>query len=519
MEALEIQRVRGMNDALPPDESRMRMLTTALRDHFERFGYRGVDTPIVENLDLFLRKSGEEIAARMYTFTHWNRKLCLRPELTASVMRAYVNHLQDRPLPVRVHYAGPTFRYEKPQRGRYRQFTQVGVECIGGAGSSADAEVLAIGCGALEEVGISGYRLLLGHLGAVLQLLKQLGIDEHGQALILGNMENLGRRGARRDDVVPRVLGLMGVGPEADSRVDGIDDDDDDGASASLLPSLLTEFGSEGAAHVASDLLSRANLVLEGGSRTPEEIVSRLVAKAGRPDPTERVTAAIDFIIRLHQLAGPPEEAFGRLGALLSEYELDPAPLREIEQALALLPAYGISRPEVVVDLSLGRGLRYYTGLVFELHATGAGAVGGQLGGGGRYDDLVRALGGRDTVPACGFSFGLERLRLALDGERRQSAPESTVQVLVVPIEEPDQTGAIEVATQLRRAGVAVELDLRRRGVRLNLRHADREKIPYVVIVGERERTSGQPILRDMHTRVEQPVAPDAIAALVGAAR
>src|SRR5437868_1434671 len=183
MEALEIQRVRGMNDALPPDESRLRGLTMALRDHFERFGYRGIDTPIVENLDLFLRKSGEEIAARMYTFTHWNRKLCLRPELTASVMRAYVNHLQDRPLPVRVQYAGPTFRYEKPQRGRYRQFTQVGVECIGADGPAADAEILQLACGALESVAVPRYRLVVGHLGVVLQLLGQLGLSAQARTL------------------------------------------------------------------------------------------------------------------------------------------------------------------------------------------------------------------------------------------------------------------------------------------------------------------------------------------------
>src|SRR6185295_4425424 len=184
METLEIQRVRGTNDFVPPDDARLRRLTETLRTTFSLYGYQGIETPIIEDLDLFLRKSGEEIVARMYAFTHWNRKLCLRPELTASVMRAYVNHLQDKPLPVRVHYAGPTFRYEKPQRGRYRQFTQVGVECIGGAGSSADAEVLAIGCGSLEAIGLSSYRLVLGHLGAVLQLLEQLGIDEHGQALI-----------------------------------------------------------------------------------------------------------------------------------------------------------------------------------------------------------------------------------------------------------------------------------------------------------------------------------------------
>lgn len=249
MDQLDVQRVRGMNDALPPDDARLRGLTHRLRDHFERFGYRGVDTPILENLDLFLRKSGEEIAARMYTFTHWNRKLCLRPEMTASVMRAYVNQLRDRPLPVRVHYAGPTFRYEKPQRGRYRQFTQVGIECIGGEGSSADAEVLAAACGAVQQIGLKRSQLVVGHLGVVLQLLEGLGIDEHGQNLILGNMEALARRGADPDEVVPRVLALMGVGSTIPT--DDQTTDDGDEASASLLPSLLAEFGSEGAAHVA----------------------------------------------------------------------------------------------------------------------------------------------------------------------------------------------------------------------------------------------------------------------------
>src|ERR671933_1925667 len=169
MESLEIQRVRGTNDFVPPDEARLRDLTETLRGVFKLYGYQGIETPIIENLDLFLRKSGEEIAARMYAFTHWNRQLCLRPEYTASVMRAYVNHLQDRPLPVRLHYAGPTFRYEKPQRGRYRQFTEVGLECIGGEGPAADAEVLAAACGALRALGLRRYRLVVGHLGAVLQ--------------------------------------------------------------------------------------------------------------------------------------------------------------------------------------------------------------------------------------------------------------------------------------------------------------------------------------------------------------
>jgi len=308
----------------------------------------------------------------------------------------------------------------------------------------------------------------------------------------------------------------MGVG-----RDDGAPADDEDGveSTVSLLPSLLSEFGPEGAAHVASDLLSRANLVLEGGSRSPEEIVSRLVAKAGRLDPTDRVLRAVDFIIQLQRIAGPPAEAFGRIGALLAEHELDSGPLREIERALSLLPSYGVSQPEVIVDLSLGRGLRFYTGLVFELHATAVTGMSSQIGGGGRYDDLVRALGGHENIPACGFSFGLERVKLALDAEGRTLQADKTIDVVVAPIEEADEALATGIATRLRGAGLDVELDVRRRGVKANLRHADREGIPYVVIVGERERLAGQPLLRDMHSRHERSLDAEALVEAVRAGR
>src|SRR5436305_2278767 len=167
--AAPIQRVRGTNDVLPPDDARLRGLETRLRSGFERFGYQGLQTPIIEPLELFLRKSGDEIVARMYSFSHWNRRLCLRPELTASVMRAFVDELQGRALPLRLHYAGPSFRYERPSRGRSRQFTQVGVEVTGAAGPAADAEVLYLACAGLAAAGIHNYRLVLGHLGAALQ--------------------------------------------------------------------------------------------------------------------------------------------------------------------------------------------------------------------------------------------------------------------------------------------------------------------------------------------------------------
>ncbi len=497
METLEVQRVRGTNDLIPPEDARLRGLESRLRAYFERYGYQGVDTPLIENLDLFLRKSGEEIAARMYTFNHWNRKLCLRPEFTASVMRAYVNHLQGRSLPVRLHYAGPTFRYEKPQRGRYRQFTEVGLECIGAASPAADAEVLGIACGSLRALGVLRFRLVVGHLGVVLQFLRQLGIAEHAQTLILANMENLARRRADADEVVGRVLGLLGVGVQAD-------DDAENGASP--LPSLLAQFGEAGAADVAADLLGRANLALDGGSRTPDEILGRLLTKAGRPDPSDQVREAMDFILRLHELAGPPPDVFGRLSAMLEHRSLDRRPLVELERALQLFDRYGAAPSDLSVDLSLGRGLRYYTGMVFEIYHGPDGSGASQICGGGRYDDLVRALGARDQVPASGFSFGLERVGMALAAEHE--VPSSTLEseVLVAPLAPDDEPDCAALAEALRDAGLRVELDVRLRGMKVNLRHADRLGIPLVVIYGERERDSARPVLRDMRARTETAV-------------
>jgi histidyl-tRNA synthetase len=510
MESLEIRRIRGTNDFVPPDEARLRRLSDILRHVFELYGYQGIETPVIENLDLFLRKSGEEIAARMYSFTHWNRQLCLRPEYTASVMRAYVNHLQDRPLPLRLFYAGPTFRYEKPQRGRYRQFTEVGVECIGGAGMVADAELLRVATRGLQSLGLKDSRLVVGHLGVVLQLLKQLGMDEHGQALILGSMEPLARRGADREAVVERILGLVGYGPPdaEDGRVSANYEDD------TSLPSLIREFGAEGAAQVTADLLQRANLALEAGTRTPGEIVERLLTKAGRADPTAQVRSAAAFIVQLNELAGPAERTLPGVAALLREHRLDPAPLEEVAAALELFEAHGGQAAEVTIDLSLGRGLRYYTGLVFEIYRDdSSGPL--QLCGGGRYDDLVRALGGRESVPACGFSFGLERLDLALGSQRATAHPEAA-DVLVAPLEQADLSPAAALSEQLREEGLRVELDVKLRGARGSLRHADRCGVPLVALVGEQERARGEVVLRRMATREEQSIR---LTELVAAAR
>jgi histidyl-tRNA synthetase len=496
--AAPIQRVRGTNDVLPPADARLRGLEAELRRTFEQFGYQGIRTPILEPLELFLRKSGDEIVARMYAFSHWNRRLCLRPELTASVMRAFVDDLQGHGLPLRLHYAGPSFRYERPSRGRSRQFTQVGIELIGGSGPAADAEVLHLACAGLEAVGIKRYRLVIGHLGAALQLLGQLGMSDHAQGLVLDQMEPIARGRVDPESAVARVVDLLGGGAGGAS-ANGVAAE-----SPPDLPSALASLPPDQATAIATDILGRASLPIEGGARQSRQIIQRLLSKAQRPDPTDQVREAFAFVAQLHSAAGSPDRLEHELRPLLDARGLRTEPIDEVSAALDWLRAYGpLSADAVIeVDLSLARGLRYYTGLVFEIYVDADdGPL--QLCGGGRYDDLARGLGAREDVSACGFSYGLERVDLAL-------GPGQVVQprrVLVVGVTADDHRTALGVARELRGLSeLSVEQDVRLRGVKSALRYADRAKIDLVVIVGERERADATAVVRNMRTRGETRV-------------
>ncbi|MGZ4931413.1 MAG: histidine--tRNA ligase [Halobacteriota archaeon] len=148
-----LARPRGTRDFLPDEMEQRRFIERQLRCVAERWSYREIATPAFEPLDLFTIKSGEAIQDEIYSFTdRGGRALALRPELTAPVMRMYVNELQSAPKPMKFYYFGDCFRYERPQSGRYRQFWQFGVELIGSALPEADAEVIALSQQMLRSV-------------------------------------------------------------------------------------------------------------------------------------------------------------------------------------------------------------------------------------------------------------------------------------------------------------------------------------------------------------------------------
>ena len=178
-----LQKPRGTRDFLPDEMEARRMIEWRMREVARRWGYREVSTPEFEDLELFTMRSGEGIIEEMYVFLDkGGRKLALRPEITASVIRMYINEAKVAPKPLRWCYFADCFRYERPQKGRYRQFWQFGVELIGADTARADAEVIMLAADMLDSSGVT-YDLKVGHLSFMKNLLKDLEPQEQRKVM------------------------------------------------------------------------------------------------------------------------------------------------------------------------------------------------------------------------------------------------------------------------------------------------------------------------------------------------
>jgi histidyl-tRNA synthetase len=218
-------------------------------------------------------------------------------------------------------------------------------------------------------------------------------------------------------------------------------------------------------------------------------------------DEDERVERAFEFIQGLHNLSGAPGEVLERARDFLKEFGLGHQPLSRLADVVAALSAYGIEDSHVQVQLALGRGLHYYTDVVFELYdATGQS----QLCGGGRYNELVQSLGGRKSIPAVGFAFGLERLRLALEVQGAALPAPPQTQVLVAAVSSGATHASMQAAQWLREHGIRAEHDLRQRAVRARIGYANRRGIPFLLLVEDREETA---VLRNLPEATEQSLS------------
>lgn len=452
-----VRRLPGFRDSGGLEQAARETAVQACRRQFDLRGYERLETPYLEETELFLRKSGGELASRLCSFTDpAGYPVSLRPEFTAPVLRHVIEGGNLQGLPLRIQYAGPVFRYAARDDGESldeesRQFTQVGAELIGGAGPRADGEILAMAWEGVRALGVPAPLLVLGHVGLLWDLLRPFGLSERGRLFLVSRVDEL-RDGP--DAVVvararARGLGLLPGGPASASGPA----DAGEPESLKLVESVL-------------ERTVREPIGRSPGARSPGEIVARLARKITSLEDAVMFDDALELLGELATVRGELDDAMKKGRAVVRRRNSDDAPFDQIVRTVGAVLDEGVPKDALRVDFGLARGIAYYTGMVFDL-ASGAsgtpgptGGLGSSLGGGGRYDGLPRALGAESDVPALGFAYDLEA---ALDVAAREAAPPPGRRVVVVPAGEAAAAAAVRHAAELRGQGVTALLEVEER--------------------------------------------------------
>jgi histidyl-tRNA synthetase len=422
-----LQKLKGFREFLPGEMTARRKVFDRVRKVAAKFGFREIEAPSLEPMDLFLVKSGEELVEQMYSFEDKaGRDVTLIPEETPTRARMVAEH-KELSSPMKWFSISRFWRYENPQKGRLREFYQFNFDIIGEDSVWADAEVLACAAEYLQaleiddaaELRINDRRLLEGILSAY-------GIDDSRDILkMIDDKEKMNRESFRKE--------------------------------------------------LQEEALSEAD------SRTVDELT---------------------------ELRGRFEEVLPKLSNLVPEDDASQEVFERFSRLKDALEAYDVL-DQCVIDLSIIRGLAYYTGMVFEIFDTKGELR--SLSGGGRYDELIGLFGGEET-PAVGFAPGDATLELLMKREGVWPEEEVETDVYILNVSESVRETALELAKTLRDQDLAVETDLSGRNFGNQMDYANNINAEKLVIVGERDLENDEVTVKDMETGDEEQVGLDEFA-------
>ena len=437
--------VKGTEDRLPTAYARLARLETAILASFERVGYNRLATPILEPVELHERKSGAGIVSKLFLVSgSTSPRVCLRPELTAGVVRAYTASEPAPALPWRVSHAGSAFRHEDPARpDRLREFRQVGLERLGDSGPFADAEVIWLAVAALGEVGIESPKVRIGHVGLILELLARSGLPTSAQTALI---EMLSEAAAEGGDVGSIERGL----DHFEGWLRRVTDSE---PGETNIPAVE-------ASGPGVERLFRTLVPVVTGRRSSQEIVGRLRQKWQLShELADKLGRVRDQVRAVAKLRGTPNDVLDRLTRDFETWA--PDSVTSIRLLIESLQHHGVDADSIILDLGLGRGIGFYSQMIFDLTVTTPnGTV--ELGGGGRYDGLARVFGSDRDDRGVGFAFGLERIDQILQARTdraRTAAPFATRGALVIPATIGSTSAAVRLAAQLRKNGCRAILE------------------------------------------------------------
>ena len=408
-----IKNIKGTKDLLPNAMLNILDIERHLNIFMNIHGYGEIRTPIFESTELFSRSVGEHtdiVNKEMYTWIDQNKQsLTLRPEMTASVVRSYIQKQLWKTEPIsKFYYIGPSFRRERPQKGRLRQFHQFGIEAIGSPNPEQDAEVISMAYNIYKMFGIDNLEIKINSLGSG-NIRKKYGID-------------------LRDSLIK----------------------------------FKNEFNESELIRLEKNPLR----ILDSKNKKTQKIVN------------ENAPNIFDYI------SNEDNQHFNDVTNILDQLKIT-----------------------YTHDQKLVRGLDYYTKTVFEVTSSNLGAQ-DALCGGGRYNNLVKELGG-ENIPAIGFAAGVERLLLAMNLEDNRTID---TDVYIVNIEKQYTAKAMQIADLLRKElGVAVYIDSLRRSIKSQMRHANKMNAKFTIILDLENLKKDKVLIKNMNENKQESILIDNI--------
>ncbi len=431
MERIKPRTLSGFMELLPGPQAQMDAVLDVLRRTYQLYGFTAIDTPAIESAQILLAKGGGETEKQIYRFTKGDSDLALRFDLTVPLAKYVAMNYGQLAFPFRRYQIGKVYRGERAQRGRFREFYQADIDVIGDGTLDVanDAEMPAIICQALRNLGIERFCIRMNNRKVLNGLFALLGVGEQAAA-VMGAVDKLEKIGREK---VAAILTELGMTPEkADQLLDILD-------SADPMTTL--------------EALTGKNEALDAG-------------------------------------------------------------LAELRAVTALLPGLGVPDDKWRVDLTIARGLDYYTGTVYETQLLDHPEV-GSVCSGGRYDDLAGYYTDK-KLPGVGLSIGVTRLFYILQeqGLLNPGLPTAPCDVLVIPLEE-ELDYAVRCAAALREEGIRTQIYTEKKKTKAKFAYADKLAVPYALVLGESEREAGTVGLKDLRSGGQVTVSCREAAAMI----
>jgi histidyl-tRNA synthetase len=473
---------RGLADRDAGEITATRRMLDTIRRTFELYGFEPGETPAIEYTDALGKFLPDQDRPNEGVFSFQDddeQWLSLRYDLTAPLARFVAENFDTLPKPYRSYRFGYVFRNEKPGPGRYRQFMQFDADTVGSASPAADAEICMMAADTMEALGIprGSYAVKVNSrkvLDGVLESIGLAGDENAGRRLtVLRAIDKLDRLG------IDGVRALLGAGRK---------DESGDFTKGAGLGVTETE------RIIVFATAQKLTLLGDATNLSPEERESRgVIHEFTSTDGSEPSSFVEDNFATINQL----RIHFGHNAT--SRQGLD-----ELEQIARLCNEAGYGYDRIRVDLSVVRGLEYYTGPVYEVELTfeindehGRPVRFGSVAGGGRYDGLVARFRG-DAVPATGFSIGVSRLMAALTHLGKVHAKAQPGPVVVTVFDRDRLADYQRMVSALRAAGIRAELYLGGGKMGPQLKYADKRGAPCVIIQGGDEKAKGEVQIKDL---------------------